>query len=196
MRNTNRTLIDLDALATLFHHGIARAHDLIQLGLSTALLHHRCRPGGPWQHLLPGILLLTPTRPSRPQRIQAALTYAGHQALVTGLDALHLHGIHTIPATGPIHVLVPLHQQPDIPVDLRITRTRTMPKPTLRKSFLTAPPARALSDAAEHLPPRTLTPLIAATLKSGVSPTALRTRGSPPLTAALATFPFPQPRRR
>ncbi|WNV89735.1 hypothetical protein [Umezawaea sp. Da 62-37] len=196
MRHTNRTLIDLDALVTLFHHGIAKAHDLLHLGLPTALLHDRCRPGGPWQHLLPGILLLTPARPSRPQRIQAALTYAGDQALVTGLDALHLHGIHTIPATGPIHVLVPRHHQPDIPADLLITRTRTMPKPTLRKSFLTAPPARALSDAAHHLSPRALTPLLAEALKSGVSPTGLHTRGSPSLTAALATPPIPEQRGR
>jgi len=185
MHTTNRTLIDLDALATLFRHGVATVTELLHLGLSTALLHLRCRRGGPWQRLLPGILLLSGSPPTRTQRVQAALRFAGPSALLTGLDALHLHGIQTVPAAGPVHVLIPHRRQLDAPPELRVTRTRGMPNPVLRNSFLTVPPARAVLDAARHLPPAAQRAVVAETIRAGTDPADLHPRGSSTLRAAL-----------
>jgi hypothetical protein len=179
MHTTNRTLIDLDALATLFRHGVATVTELLHLGLSTPLLHLRCRRGGPWQRLLPGILLLSGSPPTRAQRVQAALRYAGPTALLTGLDALHLHGIHTVPAAGPVHVLIPHRRHLEAPPELRVTRTRTMPNPVLRNSFLTVPPSRAALDAARHLPPAAQRALLAETIRAGTAPADLHLKAVP-----------------
>ncbi|HEX6341735.1 hypothetical protein [Umezawaea sp.] len=189
MHPTNRTLIDLDALACLFRHGVATVTELLHLGLSSALLHLRCSHGGPWQNLLPGILLLSGSPPTRAQRVQAALRYAGPNTLLTGLDALHLHGIRTVPATGPVHVLIPHRRQVEAPPQLRVTRTRDMPNPVLRNDFLTVPPARAALDAALHLAPPAQRAVLAETIRAGTDPTELHPRGSPALKAALSDLP-------
>ncbi|WP_158843047.1 hypothetical protein [Saccharothrix deserti] len=149
MRTSNRTTIDLDALGGLFPHRVATATDLLSLGLPGEELAVRCRPHGPWQHVLPGILLLARTPPSRTQLVMAALRYGGPETLLTGLDALQLHGMRALPATGPVQILVNRALEPTPKV--RITRTRQLPEPVLRKGFLTAPLARAAVDAARAL---------------------------------------------
>lgn len=49
-----------------------RAH-----GVSTATANERCRPGGPWQLLLPGVYVLHSGPPTSDERLHAALLYAG-----------------------------------------------------------------------------------------------------------------------
>ncbi|MFI9009683.1 hypothetical protein ACIGNX_20875 [Actinosynnema sp. NPDC053489] len=149
MRTTNRTTIDLDALADLFPQRVATASELLALGLPTAELVARCRTGGPWQHVLPGILLLARTPPTRAQLVRAALRHGGPQALLTGVDALQLHGLRALPATGPVHVLVNRSLEPTAKV--RATRVRRLPDPVLRRGFLTVPLARAAVDTAKAL---------------------------------------------
>ncbi|MCE6993763.1 hypothetical protein LZG04_02910 [Saccharothrix sp. S26] len=149
MRTTNRTTIDLDALGGLFPERVATASELLALGLPGGELAFRCRPQGPWQHVLPGILLLARTPPTRAQLVRAALRYGGPQALLTGLDALQLHGLRALPATGPVHVLVNRPLEPTAKV--RITRVRRAPDPVLRRGFLTVPLARAAVDTARAL---------------------------------------------
>ncbi|RKT56902.1 hypothetical protein [Saccharothrix australiensis] len=150
MHTTNRTTISLDALAALFPHHVATASDLLGLGLPQEELSARCRPGGPWQRVLPGILLLTGKPPSRPQLVQAALRYAGPGAQLTGADALQLHGMRAVPAAGPVQVLTTKPVEPTPRV--RAARVRRLPPPVLRKGFLTAPLARAAVDAARASP--------------------------------------------
>src|SRR6266540_3275865 len=89
----NRALVDLDALPTLFPHRVARATELIALGLTGTTIYDRCRPNGPWQRLAPGIVLLTAEPPTRTQRIASALRHAGPGAILTGWDALTRHGM-------------------------------------------------------------------------------------------------------
>lgn len=149
MRTTNRTTIDLDALGGLFPHRVATASELLALGLPSGELAVRCRPHGPWQHVLPGILLLARTPPSRAQLVRAALRYGGPEALLTGLDALQLHGMRALPATGPVQILVT--RPIEAAAKVRITRVRRPPDPVLRRGFLTAPLARAAVDAAKAL---------------------------------------------
>ena len=144
-----RTTIDLDALGGLFPHRVATALELLSLGLPSEELALRCRPHGPWQHVLPGILLLARTPPTRAQLVRAALRYGGPQSLLTGLDALQLHGLRALPATGPVEILVSRPLEPT--AKLRITRVRRLPDPVLRRGFLVAPLARAAVDAAKAL---------------------------------------------
>ncbi|MGM1058066.1 hypothetical protein [Saccharothrix sp. Mg75] len=152
MHTTTRTTIAVDALAALFPHRVATATDLLSLGLGTEELSRRCRPGGEWQRVLPGVLLLSGSPPTRPQLVQAALRHCGPGSVVTGLDALQLHGVRALPATGPVHVLATRPVEPTTRV--RTTRTRHPPDPVLRRGFLTAPLARAAADAARTLETR------------------------------------------
>ncbi|GAA3461935.1 hypothetical protein ACFFSW_15065 [Saccharothrix longispora] len=152
MHTTTRTTIAVDALAALFPHGVATAADLLSLGLGSEELSRRCRPRGGWQHVLPGVLLLSDRPPTRPQLVQAALRHCGTGSIVTGLDALQLHGMRALPAHGPVHVLVTRPVDPSTRV--RATRTRHPPDPVLRRGFLTAPLARAAADAARTLETR------------------------------------------
>ncbi len=149
MHTTDRTTISLDALAGLFPHRIATVTELVSLGLPNAEVTSRCRRGGQWRHVLPGVLLLTRKPPNRLQLMQAALRYAGPEAQLTGLDALQLHGMRAVPATGPVEILSP--RPVDLTPELRVIRPYTTPPPVLRRGFLTAPLTRAATDAARSL---------------------------------------------
>lgn len=148
MHTKTRTTITVEALAALFPHQVATAADLITLGLDHEELVTR-RQSGEWQLLLPGVLLLTRKPATRRQWVQAALRYCGPGALLTGLDALHLHGLRTVPATGQVLVLTP---RPVEPTDeVKALRPRTTVEPCLRAGFPTAPLLRAVADATRHL---------------------------------------------
>ncbi|MCF6526010.1 hypothetical protein [Streptomyces sp. JJ36] len=127
-----------------------RAH-----GVSAAEADERCRPGGPWQMLLPGVFLLHPGPPTSEDRLHAALLYAerrhtlpaqgcagqapggpgqapGPEAVLTGLAALALRGFAAtppLPALDPIDVLVPRTRRLRSVGGVRILRTRTLPEP-------------------------------------------------------------------
>ncbi|WP_406338664.1 hypothetical protein [Streptomyces sp. NBC_00649] len=96
-------------------------------GVNSAALNEQCRPGGPWQQLLPGVYLLHPGLPTTDERLHAVLLYAGRphtrtavavptqttpdephppqaapqvpyaNAMVTGLAALALHRFVSVP---------------------------------------------------------------------------------------------------
>lgn len=146
----NRTTVDLDALGDLFPHRIATAAELIGLGLTGRLVKRRCGPGGPWRCVHPGVLLLSPSRPTREQLVQAALRYAGREALVTGQDALQLHGVRAARPGEPVHVLVPSARSVRAPSSVLVERTGCPPRPILRAGFPTVPLVRAVVDAARR----------------------------------------------
>ncbi|MFE0809043.1 hypothetical protein ACFW4M_27400 [Streptomyces sp. NPDC058794] len=106
-----------------------RAH-----GVSAAETHEQCRPGGPWQQLLPNVVLLHPGPPTSDERLHAVLLYAARErsggpgpavaasvplqpgaqdapaapyaeAMITGLAALTLHGLSTAPPLPSLEVL-------------------------------------------------------------------------------------------
>src|SRR4051812_43428981 len=107
----SRALVDLEVLSELFPHRVARAAELIALGLSSRTIHDRCQPGGPWQRIGPGIVLFSAAPPTRPQLIASALNHAGPGAVVSGWDALARHDIPAPAGPGPVHVLVPHSRQ-------------------------------------------------------------------------------------
>ncbi|SDG31802.1 hypothetical protein SAMN05216553_10796 [Lentzea fradiae] len=140
--------VDLEALGTLFVHRVAPVAALLHIGLSASLIDQRSRPGGPWQRLFPGIFLLSRAGPTREQLVQAALLYAGDQAMLTAFDALYLHGMRSVlPTADAIHVLAPRHSRAWGHATLRLERTDRLPRPTIRRGFHVAPLERAAVDA-------------------------------------------------
>jgi hypothetical protein len=97
-----------DELRTLVGGGVVRVDHLVELGLTRSTIAHRCRPDGPWSRLAPGVVKLDNGPVTRADRRRAALLHAGAGAVLTGLDALELHGMRRMPApAGPVHVLIP-----------------------------------------------------------------------------------------
>jgi hypothetical protein len=83
--------------------GVISATALKSLGVPNPW--RRCEPGGPWQRMHPGVVLLHNGPPTRDQQVTAALLRAGPGSVLTGAEACRRHGL---PARGPeIHVLVP-----------------------------------------------------------------------------------------
>jgi hypothetical protein len=149
---TNRALLDLDAIPSMFRHHVATSADLVALGLSTRVIEDRCRDGGPWQRLQTGIVLLGDEPPSRAQRIQAALTVAGPEAVLTGVDALAIHGLTGAHLDGPVHVLLPPRRQSRLVDGVFFDRTNVLPVAQLRARFPVAPLPRATIDTCRRAP--------------------------------------------
>ncbi|MEU4088126.1 hypothetical protein [Streptomyces aureus] len=149
-------------------------------GMTTADVNERCRPGGPWQRLLPGVYLLRPGPPSPEERLHAALLYTARppsprtaprvpaqpgsaepaaprpcaDALITGLAALALHGLTCappLPSLDTIDVLVPRLRRLRSTGCVRIVRTTVLPEPVFVAGVPVAAVPRALADAVAEL---------------------------------------------
>ena len=59
------------------HDGVVTARALVALGVPESTVYHRCRDGGPWQRLAPGIILMTTGHPTTGQLVTAALLHGG-----------------------------------------------------------------------------------------------------------------------
>ncbi|GEC10321.1 hypothetical protein SSP24_79760 [Streptomyces spinoverrucosus] len=146
-----------------------RAH-----GVSAAETNEHCKPGGPWQQLLPGVYLLHPGPPTSEERLHAVLMYAARQpspgvpaqpgaeedrppypeAMITGLAALNLHGfaaVPPLPSLDRIDVLVPRLRRLRSTGCIRVLRTPALPTPQARTGLPVAPVPRALADAVADL---------------------------------------------
>lgn len=142
----NRALLDLDALPQLFRNQVAAATELVALGLPGKVIDERCSEGGPWRRLQPGLVLLRDDPPTRAQRIQAALTIAGPDAVLTGVDALTSHGLRAARLRGPVHVLMSPRRHSRLVGGVFFERSHNLPVPQLRSGFPVAPLARATID--------------------------------------------------
>ncbi|MFJ7997312.1 hypothetical protein ACIQ7D_09205 [Streptomyces sp. NPDC096310] len=137
--------------------GLATSAQLVRLGWSSSTISRRCAPGGPWQRVLPRVVLLQTGAPSPRQRLRAALLYAGEGALLTGAAALSLYGVRAVgPPTGSrvVDVLVPPGRRPRSPrarSAVRVHRPprtcRSLPVHRLPCATLT----RAVADAVPYL---------------------------------------------
>ncbi|MFG1806046.1 hypothetical protein [Streptomyces sp. NPDC049040] len=139
---------------------------LLMLGATPAVVAERCRPGGPWQQLLPQVYLLHSGPPSSRERLQAALLYAGRdpqahgplgggrEAVLTGPAALALHRLSCVPPLPElprIDVLVPWQRRLRDAGDVSVHRTRDLPRPQEVAGLPCAPVPRALADAVADL---------------------------------------------
>ncbi|MFD1148064.1 hypothetical protein [Saccharothrix hoggarensis] len=132
---------------------VIKTAELKAAGVPGYVIDLKCRPGGPWQRILPGVLLLSPAPPTRAQRVRAALAYAGEGAVVTGVDALRAHGLTPLPHPHPkIHLLSPPATRRANPDQVILERTTRPPEVVLRDGLPVAEPTRAALDAARHDP--------------------------------------------
>ena len=120
-------------------------------------VYQRCLEGGPWQRVLPGIVLLFTGHPTVDQLVHAALLLCGPDAMVTGVEACRRHGLRRGPARrgdterSKIHVLVPASRQVRSVEFVHVERTCRLPAPVLRDGIPLAPLVRACTDAARRI---------------------------------------------
>ena len=157
------------------HRRVVTAGRLRATGVSVAEATEQCRPGGPWQQILPGVFLLHPGPPTSEERLHAVLMYAARErgtgvpvqpgaeephrptyteTMVTGLAALTLHGFTSAPelaALKQIDVLVPRMRRLRSTGCAHIVRTAALPTPQQVKGVPVAPVPRALADAVAEL---------------------------------------------
>ncbi|EME15882.1 hypothetical protein G419_22184 [Rhodococcus triatomae BKS 15-14] len=103
--------MDYEELWAWSDSGIVRVADLRAAGMSGYAIDHRCAPGGPWQRILPGLVLLHNGSPTQRQRRRAALLYCGEDAVLTGRAALAEFGYSSSESISDVHVLVPHSQR-------------------------------------------------------------------------------------
>ncbi|KAB1986165.1 hypothetical protein [Streptomyces triticiradicis] len=173
------------SIRTLHHpspvqHRVLTAAQLRDHGVTAADADERCRPGGPWQRILPGVFLLHPGPPTPEERLHAALLYTARppssrpaprvpaqpgsagppaprpsaDALITGLAALALHGFSCappLPSLDTIDVLVPRMRRLRSTGCVRIVRTTVLPAPVFVAGLPVAAVPRALADAVAEL---------------------------------------------
>ncbi|RZL73608.1 MAG: hypothetical protein EOP32_36545 [Rhodococcus sp. (in: high G+C Gram-positive bacteria)] len=128
--------------------GVVRTSELERLGVARSTISARCRAGGPWQRLLPGIVLPQNGRPSFEQRALAALIFCGRNSVVTGRSALRCHGFGSY--SGDVDVLVEVDRRVQSTGFVKVERTSRMPDADVRGSVACAPLPRALLDAARR----------------------------------------------
>ena len=133
-------------------HDVITARSLIALGVPESTVYERCRDGGPWQRLLPGIVLLSTGHPTDDQIVVAALLHGGPESMVTGLEACRRQGIRRGPQRrDALQLLIPHTRQLRNNTLVVVERTRRLPCPVVRGGMRLAPVARAVIDAARRL---------------------------------------------
>lgn len=137
------------------------AAQLAEIGVPTSTVSRRCA-GGMWTRVLPGVHLVRGGRPTRQQRLLAALLYAGPGSMLTGTSALRLHGLRALrlqevvddepERPEPVHVLVPHDRRRLSTGFVRVERTHRLPTPEQHQSLAVAPLVRAVGDATRRFP--------------------------------------------
>lgn len=140
-----------DLIAAAFD-SVIKARKLVELGVPETTVYRRCRDGGPWQRLAPGIVLMKTGHPTPDQLATAALIHGGPECMITGLHACHRYGVRRGPLLPrTLHLLVPHNRQVRNTDLMHVERTRRLPTPVVREGYPLAPPARAVIDAARRL---------------------------------------------
>lgn len=135
--------------------GAIRVMRLEELGVHTGTAYRRCRPGGPWQRILPGIVLLHNGPMSTRQRVMAALLYGGSDAVVTGAEACRRYGLQAAGDDGFVHLAVPADRKAHSCGFVVVERTTRMPEKTaVRGGVPLMPVTRAVLDASRRLSER------------------------------------------
>ncbi len=151
-------------------HGVITARRLVRLGVPETTVYARCRDGGPWQRLLPGIVLLHNGPATEQQRVVAALLHGGPEAQLTGLEACRRHGVRRGPGTdGTLHLLNPHVRQVRNSGFVVVERTLRLPEPVLRGGIPLTPLPRAVLDATRRIrSERDVTELVADAVQRGL----------------------------
>jgi len=127
--------------------GVVRSSELRRLGMGASTITHRCRAGGPWQRLLPGIILVSNGSATLSQQIRAALLYGGGGALLTGGAALRRRGVRQMLDGQRLHILIPHRRHRVSTGFVVVERTTRLPNHRNVEGVPCAPIARAAIDA-------------------------------------------------
>lgn len=151
-------------------HSVLSVRQLKEHGVTPSAAAARCRPGGPWRRLLPGVVLLHPGPATDEERLHAALLYTrgparggdtavtpggDGTAMITGLAALALHHFPSappLPSLDLVDVLVPRTRRLRSTGYVRVVRGQALPRPEEIAGLPTAPVPRALADAVDRIP--------------------------------------------
>ncbi|MEU9972715.1 hypothetical protein [Streptomyces sp. NPDC051014] len=157
------------------HRRVLTTTQLRAHGVPAAEITEQCRADGPWQQLLPGVVLLHPGPPTSEERLHGALLFAAREpapgvpsqpgagsphrtvypeAMITGLAALTLHGFSATPpllSLEHVDVLVPRLRRIRSTSYVRVLRTPALPTPEAVTGLPVAPVPRALADAVADL---------------------------------------------
>ncbi|ARZ70095.1 hypothetical protein M1P56_04430 [Streptomyces sp. HU2014] len=155
---------------------VLTSRQLREHGVPGAAVTERCRPGGPWQQLLPGVFLLRTGPATSEERLHAALLYtvprtqgppaqagpgtataaaraaAGDpygEAMITGPAALALHRFTSVPpllSLDRIDVLVPRTRRLRTTGFVRLVRAPALPQARRLTGVPVAPVPRAVAD--------------------------------------------------
>lgn len=139
---------DVDAAAP---NQVLTRTELHCLGVTQKMIWARVRAHGPWQLLLPGVILLRNGAPTARQKIDGALRYAGKDAVVTGLTAARLHGLSKLSPTGQVHVLIPEGRRRRSCDFVLVERTTRPPRTESQDGFPVAEITRAVIDAVRRM---------------------------------------------
>lgn len=162
---TTTSPLDIDLYAP---DGIVRSADLAAAGVSHWATQIRCRPGGVWQRVLPGVILLSAAPPTSRQLLRAALVYAGEDAVATGVAAMREHGA-PIFDDGRVHVLIPRQRRVTGCGYVTVERTARLPPPGYACGLAVAPIVRSTVDAArKEKDPARLREVLKAPVKAGL----------------------------
>ncbi|MEV6446951.1 hypothetical protein [Amycolatopsis sp. NPDC051716] len=135
--------------------GVLTVAQLEELGVPSRTSYRRCRPGRPWQRLLPGVVLLRTGTPTRRQLLEGALLYGGGEAVVTGLESCRRQGLKRAARPGePVHLLLPAHLKTTSSGYVLVERTTRMPTPIEVGKLPLAPVVRAVLDECRRLTER------------------------------------------
>jgi hypothetical protein len=148
-----RAEYDAAAVSDLFasQDGVATHAQLAALDMPLSTVTHRIGVRGPWQRILPGVVLCHLGVPTRRQLMTAALLYAGECSVITGLQVLRSHGVRAARPGRRVHVLIPEGRRRVAFDYLTSERTRRLPKPQMVDGVRMAPIARAVVDACRQL---------------------------------------------
>lgn len=131
--------------------GVVRSAELLQLGMSPSTITYRYRAGGPWQRLLPGVVLTVAGVPTDQQRRRAALIYCGGGSMLTGVSALGLYGARHVPPSPALHMLVPHRRHRASSGFVVVERTVRVPEHRSVHGLPCSPIARAAIDASRRI---------------------------------------------
>ncbi|HEY2194946.1 MAG TPA: hypothetical protein VGH76_21980 [Actinomycetospora sp.] len=151
MRRNPRTN-DLDFLRSHAVDDVISVCVLVALGIPETTVYRRCRAGGPWQLLAPGVVLLSTGTPTRRQYLRAALLHGGPGTVITGLDAARAHSLRRGELPAHVHALIPGARQVRSVRNILVERSgRLPPKPLVRDGLPVVPIERCVLDAVRRL---------------------------------------------
>jgi hypothetical protein len=150
-----RSEYDRDAIAALFAQqtNVAAHAQLLGLGMPLSTITHRIAPHGPWQRILPGVVICHRGTPTRRELVVAATLYSGDRAVVTGMEALRAHGVRAAvkSSSTQVHTLIPNERRRQNHGFVLVERSRHLPEPVDIDGIPTAPIAKAVVDACRRL---------------------------------------------